>query len=70
MLLQGIERGLVPRFPEEEHRVVAKRRPDAVFLALSMPAGGGLSVAARLRDLVDLAATPIIFMSASKKPRP
>ena len=45
-----------------------KHRPDLVVLDLSMPAGGGLSVASRMRDMVDLAAIPIIFMTASKRP--
>jgi CheY-like chemotaxis protein len=45
-----------------------KQRPDVVVLDLSMPAGGGLSVAARMRDMIDLAAVPIIFMTASKRP--
>ena len=45
-----------------------KHRPDVVLLDLSMPAGGGLSVASRMREMVDLASTPIIFMTASKKP--
>jgi two-component system chemotaxis response regulator CheY len=45
-----------------------KHRPDVVILDMSMPAGGGLSVAQRMRDMVDLASVPIIFMTASKKP--
>jgi len=45
-----------------------KHRPDVVVLDLSMPAGGGLSVAERMRDMVNLATVPIIFMTASKNP--
>lgn len=45
-----------------------KHRPDVVVLDVSMPAGGGFSVASRMRDMVDLASVPIIFMTASKMP--
>jgi two-component system, chemotaxis family, chemotaxis protein CheY len=48
--------------------LATKQKPDVVVLDLSMPAGGGFSVAKRMRDMVDLAGTPIIFMTASKKP--
>jgi two-component system chemotaxis response regulator CheY len=42
--------------------------PDLIILDISMPAGGGLLVAERLRNLVNTAATPIIFITASKEP--
>ena len=42
--------------------------PDLVLLDLSMPAGGGLRVAERVRALPKTATTPIIFLTASKDP--
>lgn len=45
-----------------------KHKPDVVVLDISMPAGGGFSVAKRMRDMVDLVSVPIIFMTASKMP--
>ena len=45
-----------------------KDPPDLVLLDLSMPAGGGLNVAERLRSLASTATVPIIFITASKDP--
>lgn len=45
-----------------------RTRPDLVLLDLSMPGGGGLLVAERLRSLAGTAATPLIVMTASKDP--
>ena len=45
-----------------------KFRPDLVILDISMPAGGGFTVAERLEGMAMTAATPIIFMTASKQP--
>jgi two-component system chemotaxis response regulator CheY len=47
---------------------IMKHRPDVVVLDVSVPAGGGFSVAERMRDSVNLASIPIVFMTASKKP--
>ncbi|MCA8959969.1 MAG: response regulator [Planctomycetes bacterium] len=41
--------------------------PDVVLLDISMPAGNGLIVAERLRDNVQTATLPIIFLTASKR---
>ena len=42
--------------------------PDLVLLDLTMPAGGGLRVAERVRALPKISTVPIIFLSASKDP--
>ncbi len=44
-----------------------KLHPDVVLLDISMPAGNGFDVAERIQKLIP-AATPIIFLTASKKP--
>lgn len=44
-----------------------KEKPDLLVLDISMPAGGGFSVAQRLRNRADTAAIPIIFITASKR---
>lgn len=46
----------------------ARTKPDLVLLDVSMPGGGGLLVAQRIRSLTPVAATPIIFLTASKQP--
>lgn len=43
-----------------------KHEPALVVLDLMMPAGGGLKVAERLRNLTQTATVPIIFLTASK----
>ena len=48
--------------------VAVKNRPDMILLDVMMPAGGGFSVAERLRALAQTAMTPIIFLTASKRP--
>ncbi len=45
-----------------------RSKPDLVLLDISMPGGGGLLVAQRIRSLAPVAATPIIFLTASKQP--
>ena len=45
-----------------------RARPDLVLLDVSMPGGGGMVVAERLRSLAPTAATPLIFLTASKDP--
>jgi putative two-component system response regulator len=41
--------------------------PDVIILDVSLPAGDGFVVAARLKNLISAAATPIIFVTASIK---
>jgi two-component system, OmpR family, alkaline phosphatase synthesis response regulator PhoP len=48
---------------------VVKNDPDVVVLDVSIPAGDGFLVAARIQNLVVSAATPIIFITASENPR-
>jgi|SRR5690349_4114572 len=43
-------------------------RPHLVLLDISMPGGGGLLVAERLRNMVGTVATPIIFVTGTKDP--
>jgi len=47
---------------------VSKFRPDLVLLDISMPGGGGLLVAERLRNMVSTVTTPIIFITGTKDP--
>jgi two-component system cell cycle response regulator len=47
---------------------VRKNNPDVIVLDISLPAGDGFMVAARLQNLISTAATPIIFVTASEKP--
>lgn len=44
-----------------------KNQPDLVLLDISMPAGGGFSVAERIQTAIPTP-TPIIFLTASKRP--
>ncbi|MDH3444937.1 MAG: response regulator [Deltaproteobacteria bacterium] len=46
----------------------ARFKPDLILLDISMPGGNGLLVAERVRALAPVAATPIIFITASKNP--
>jgi CheY-like chemotaxis protein len=45
-----------------------KRLPDVVLLDISLPGGDGFLVAERLSKMVSAGATPIIFITASKRP--
>lgn len=45
-----------------------KHLPDLVILDISMPAGSGFDVAARIQNLVPTVGTPMIFMTASRRP--
>lgn len=45
-----------------------KTRPDLIVLDISMPAASGFLVAERMQNNVYLAGTPLIFVTASKKP--
>jgi DNA-binding response OmpR family regulator len=48
--------------------VAARQKPDLILLDIAMPLGGGFSVAERLRNIVDTAALPIVFMTAGRDP--
>jgi putative two-component system response regulator len=73
---QDLLRGLMPRLKANGYNVVTatdaisaisvarKEAPDLVILDLGLPAGDGFMVLERMRDLPDLAATPVIVLSA------
>jgi DNA-binding response OmpR family regulator len=42
--------------------------PDLVLLDVSMPGGGGMLVAERLRNVVSTAVTPIVFVTGTRDP--
>jgi DNA-binding response OmpR family regulator len=44
-----------------------KKVPDLVLLDISLPAGNGFTVAERIQSLIPTS-TPLIFLTASKKP--
>lgn len=46
-----------------------KSHPDVVLLDINMPAGGGLSAAARITNVPETSDIPIIFLTASKSPQ-
>jgi DNA-binding response OmpR family regulator len=48
--------------------MAVKHVPDLVILDISMPAGSGFDVAEKIHNLAPTAGTPIIFMTASRKP--
>lgn len=48
--------------------MASRVRPDLVLMDISMPGGGGMLAAKRLRSLTPLATIPLIFMTASKQP--
>ena len=43
-------------------------RPDLILLDISLPAGDGLSLAQKLRNLPELRSTPIVFVTAHHDP--
>ena len=45
-----------------------KHLPDLVILDISLPAGSGFDVAERIQNLAATVGTPMIFMTASRKP--
>jgi DNA-binding response OmpR family regulator len=73
---QDLLRGLTPRLKANGYNVVTatdaisaigvarKEAPDLVILDLGLPAGDGFTVLERMKDLPDLAATPVIVLSA------
>lgn len=44
-----------------------KSQPDVILIDINLPGGDGFVVAQRLKTLVQTSATPIIFITASKK---
>ncbi len=48
--------------------MATRSKPDLILLDISMPGGGGLVAARRLRTLTPLATIPFIVLTASKKP--
>lgn len=45
-----------------------KCKPDVILIDINLPGGDGFVVAQRLKTLVQTSATPVIFITASKKP--
>ncbi len=48
--------------------MAGKTIPDAIVLDITMPAGDGFSVARRVQEFPATAGTPIIFLTASRRP--
>ncbi len=48
--------------------LVLKHTPNLVILDISIPAGSGFDVASRIRSLPRLSGTPLLFITASRKP--
>lgn len=46
---------------------IVEHKPDLVILDIGMPAGNGLTIAERIRENVDTALTPVLFITASRK---
>ena len=74
---QDLLRGLLPRLKANGYNVVTatdgtsaigvarKEAPNLVILDLGLPAGDGFMVLERMRSLPDLAAIPVIVLSAA-----
>jgi CheY-like chemotaxis protein len=43
----------------------ARERPDVILLDLGLPGGGGMTVLARLKSMLETARTPVIVISGS-----
>lgn len=52
-----------------KYTMAVRERPDLVILHVSMPAGDGFSIVEHLRENSDLPPTPIIYLTASKRPQ-
>jgi CheY-like chemotaxis protein len=77
---KDVAKALVLRLRSEGYRAVAvhdaaagvtsavNSHPDILLLDINMPAGGGLSVAARVSNMPDTADIPIIFLTATTSP--
>ncbi|MEW6742316.1 MAG: response regulator [Planctomycetota bacterium] len=48
--------------------MAVKHQPDLALIDIALPAGNGLWVAERMRELAPTAGMPMIFLTASKKP--
>lgn len=48
--------------------MTVKHQPHLLILDISMPAGSGFSVAEKIQKLATTAGTPMIFITASRKP--
>jgi DNA-binding response OmpR family regulator len=48
--------------------LAARHEPDLVILDITMPAGDGLSVAEKIQNRANTVGTPIIFVTASRRP--
>jgi DNA-binding response OmpR family regulator len=44
---------------------IMREKPDLVILDLGMPAGGGFSLAQRMRSIPAVASTPVIIVTAN-----
>jgi two-component system response regulator ArlR len=62
----GYEVSVAPDAPSGVETAI-KKVPDLVLLDISLPAGNGFIVAARIQSLTPTA-TPLIFLTASKRP--
>lgn len=49
-------------------QIAAKERPDLAIFDISMPGGNGVILANRLHENSRTVGTPVIFITASKKP--
>ncbi|MEI6972383.1 MAG: response regulator transcription factor [bacterium] len=45
-----------------------KLRPDLLILDISLPGGSGFDVAEKIRNIISTSSTPVIFVTASRKP--
>jgi DNA-binding response OmpR family regulator len=62
----GYEVSVAPDAPSGVGTAI-KKVPDLVLLDISLPAGNGFIVAERIQSLIPTA-TPLIFLTASKRP--
>ncbi len=50
-------------------QIASRERPDVILLDLGLPGGGGPTVLARLRTLLETLTTPVIVVSGSRMDR-